>query len=628
MMRGIDRSRGRSGASSLVLSPVVARELRVALHRWDIRKSRSNVARLGVLGVSIFMLFGALTGTGSWGRTLHFYLFLGGLGLAVGPAFRISVGLFAEERRQQTLELLYLTGMGSGELFAGKLLGGVVVASSELLALAPLIAVPFLGGGLSFQSFLATVVCLPTVFMVVLATGCLGSACSRHEGTALVVAGGLLGFVCLALPLPYNLGYWLAGAAPFVKSWLLLSPASGPWIVAGHFAGFRVSDFWVWTGLMWGMSAICLALAAAVMKWNWRRDLERTAAAGWQANWKGFAIGSTQWRKRLRQRVLEINAYQWLTQQDRRPVLMAWGFIGVVCILWLLAWCAWPRLWPSPVNFYATAALLLGGVYWLVLRAAGRQMAADRRDGTIEMVLTTPLNPQEMLDGQKAALHEQFKPVKLVLCGLLVLMAIAGLLMRQWTAEQMVSYLAIWCVLLFWCWRPAQQAAPLAMWVAANCGRPMYMGRQKGGPWNAVWKIYWLSMVANGFGIRRGWAQSFPNGSTLQMVFILFAVFWVIIFVAFAKRPATEKLAEALVSQLRAIAQEPLPERNDPRFKQWKDVRTRFPGATDGIFGDLSESSSPSRPIKAAGAWLWRPVGRVFGLAWGNVLKAVTKRNP
>ena len=96
-----------------MLSPLVQRELQASLHRRDVRKSRSRVARLGVLGVSLFMLFGSGTGRTSWGGTLHFYLFLAGLYLAVGPALQISVGLFAEERRQQTLELLYLTGMGS-----------------------------------------------------------------------------------------------------------------------------------------------------------------------------------------------------------------------------------------------------------------------------------------------------------------------------------------------------------------------------------------------------------------------------------------------------------------------------------------------------------------------------------
>src|SRR5580700_1537009 len=135
------------GAVSLVLYPVVERELRVALHRGGSVKSRFKMAGLAVGWVALYLFVGWLTGTRHWGESLHFWLFFGGLALAVAPAIRISAGLFAEERRQQTLELRYLAGMGSAELFIGKLLGGALVASCDLLAIAPLIAVPFLSGG-------------------------------------------------------------------------------------------------------------------------------------------------------------------------------------------------------------------------------------------------------------------------------------------------------------------------------------------------------------------------------------------------------------------------------------------------------------------------------------------------
>jgi hypothetical protein len=53
-------------------------------------------------------------------------------------------------------------------------------------------------------------------------------------------------------------------------------------------------------------------------------------------------------------------------------------------------------------------------------------------------------------------------------------------------------------------------------------------------------------------------------------------VFWVLLFMM-AIRKSSDAMGQPLVSQIRWIAQEPLPERHDPRFKEWKDVRTRFP---------------------------------------------------
>jgi ABC-type transport system involved in cytochrome c biogenesis permease component len=609
----------------VLLSPVVERELRVALHRRDARKARSRVARLGVLGVSLFLLFGALTGTKSWGGTLHFFLFLGGLGLAVGPAIQISVGLFAEEREQQTLELLYLTGMGSAELFIGKVVGGALVSSCELMALAPVVAVPFLSGGLSFDLFLATLACLPTVFVLVLAAGTLASVLCKQEGTALVILGVILGALSLALPLPYNLGFWLTGTAPFAKSWLVLSPALGPWMVARNFAGFSVSDFWAWTLVTWAWTVAGLALAAVTLKRNWRRDLERVVEEGWRAKWEAFVHGSAEWRESLRRRVLAANAYQWLVEQDRRPVLQAWGFMASVCAFWLLGWCAWPHVWPSTVNFFSTAIVLLAGIDALVAHAAARQMAADRRDGALELLLTTALGPEEMLNGQRAALRHQFRPVKCVLFGLLVGMGLAGLLTRGWTTPGLVSYLAVWCLLFAWCWRSAQRSAAQAMWVAANCGRPLYGFFRTGGNWNRLWMLYWFWTAANSFGRFGGRARSFPSGTITEM-WVTVALVLSVLLVILLQRKASEAMADPLVLQLRLIAQEPVPKRDDPRFKEWKDIGTRFPGPAGGRAGFPGEDVSPAKPIKAAGAWFWRPAGRLCGLAWGKLLSAARKR--
>jgi hypothetical protein len=610
---------------SLFLPPVLVRELRAALHRRNATKSRFTVARYGVIGVAIFMLFGAAIGMPRWGDTLHFYLFLAGLSLVVGPALQISVGLFAEERRNQTLELLYLTGMGSAELFAGKLLSGALLSSSEFMALGPLLAVPFLSGGVSFDLFLATVCCLPTVFFFVLAVGVLSSALCRQAGAAFMLSVVLLGVFCLALPLPYNLGSLLTGKDPFNQAWLTLSPALGPWLVAKHFGGFKVSDFWVWMAITWSFSGVFLVIAATVLKRNWRRDLQGIAARGWKAKWEALALGGAQWRENLRRRVLDKNAYQWLAQQDRRAVVLAWGFIAAACAFWLLGWCLWPRVWVAPISFYTLAFLLMTGLEVLQSYAAAHRMATDRRDGTLELLLTTALGPADMMAGQKAALDDQFRPVKRGLVLLLLLLVLAGLLSRTFTTWGLVSYLAVWCVFFARCERAGRRLAPMAMWVAANCGRPLYGAFRQGGGWKRTWWIYYLFMMGSVLRSFGRLARNFPTGSTAEGFVVLTVVVWVLIF-WFAKRTSSDEIAASFVSHLRSIAQEPLPEINDPRFKEWKDVRTRFPAPSGGR--DLffpREDSSETKPVKAAAAWFWRPVGRICGLAWGKVQRVIIR---
>ena len=73
---GSIRKRNRANGGSFVLPPVLVRELRAALHRPGARKSRSQVARFGVIGVSLLMLVGPAMGMARWGATLNFYLLL------------------------------------------------------------------------------------------------------------------------------------------------------------------------------------------------------------------------------------------------------------------------------------------------------------------------------------------------------------------------------------------------------------------------------------------------------------------------------------------------------------------------------------------------------------------------
>src|SRR3954451_12620814 len=99
-----------------MLAPaVIERELRLSLRKLQPRKERLQVAILGAVVVTVFFVLSFIDKQA--GASLHFYLFLGALYLAVVRPVRLILGIFSEERRAQTLELLYLTGMSPGDLF-------------------------------------------------------------------------------------------------------------------------------------------------------------------------------------------------------------------------------------------------------------------------------------------------------------------------------------------------------------------------------------------------------------------------------------------------------------------------------------------------------------------------------
>lgn len=485
------------------------------------------------------------------------------------PPARISVGLFSEERRNQISELLYLAGMTPGELFLGKLLGGTLIASCDLLALWPLLAVPFLSGGISLDLFLATIACFPFLLLFIIAVGTLASVMCSDEGAAFVCAAVLVGISSLAILLPYALGKALTGAAPFSSGWLCLSPAYGPYLVGTQFGTVKPTAFWMSMLATTAWAVLCLIAAALLLRRNWRKDLERSAPTDWQERWRSWIQGSGEWRLGLRWRILNQNPFQWLVQQDRRPVLLAWAILGGVGLLWLASWWAWPGSWPSTVNFYTTALLLLLAVDTLMRHAAARRIGYDRRDGVLELLLTTPLTPAEIVDGQLAALKAQFRNVRYALLGLCVVMMGGGFLTRSWTAPAVISYLLIWCMIFGWCLRSHNGPGAAAMWIALNSGRPtfaLFRGNNIG--WSWIWIFYNLRNMVRTIG-KKGIVH-FPHGSTVELAVICCAAVWVLIMLVAASRETAKKMKKLLSEEMRSVAQEPVPATNDPRFKKWK----------------------------------------------------------
>ena len=231
-------------ADSMMLSPIIEREFRLALRQRRNLLGRTLAARISVAVISFLLLGSALFGWSWWMNLVHYGLILAGLHTAIQPALELAPGLFTEERRNHTMPLLWLTGMCPRELFASKLGSGI--------------------------------------------------------------------------------------------------------------------------------------------------------------------------RLDLRRRWLVENPVIWLGCQDRQPVFAATTWLTGLGLLWGLGWWFWPQFWLAPVNLWTIALILLGGVHWIFVRAAARRMAVDRRDGLLELFLTTPLSPAEIAEGHRIALLTQFRPSRLI----------------------------------------------------------------------------------------------------------------------------------------------------------------------------------------------------------------------
>jgi ABC-type transport system involved in multi-copper enzyme maturation permease subunit len=554
----------------MLLPPVIERELKTALRKGDAPKARLRVARWAAVAAGVFILLSFVKGS-SIGPTFHRVLFVWALFLAVVRPLQFTAGLFAEERRNQTLELLFLAGMSSGELFLTKLLSGMIVASSELLALVPFLTLPFLVGGVSLELFVATLVCLPTLLIFTLSVSIFASVLCKDDSQALLCAAIVGGVLSIATPLIDTIELILAGPLSLLPDlWLCASPGYGPFLVGTHSSLIGKAPFWNWTLITWLWSTFFLCSAAFILNRTWRHDPDQFVGVRWRHLWRSIVRGSKRTRSRLR-RKLEANPFQWLVEQYRRPVVTAWALIVALSALWTIGLMSWQHRWLNPANFFAAAILLILPLEWLELHAAATRIAKDRSDGTLELLLTTPLTPREITEGQISGVRSQFRPVRRTVAGVCLAMMIGGLFTRTWNLPAMISYIGLWGLALTWAITGRPRAIARVMWIALNSGRStLAVMRCYGAPWAWVWLLINVRLVLKHFG-----GTAFPSGSPTELILVVFAGVMTLIILA-AKGREPDVTPHRLAHEMRCIAQEPLPSHNDPRFKHW-DSRERFP---------------------------------------------------
>lgn len=571
--------------------PLIEREL-----RWALRVQKLQQVRAwGTVGCAALACLFMLTGSGSrgqgWGREFNSLLFLGGL-LLIAQVPKYTVGIFAEERRNQTLGLLFLCGIGPLQLFLSKTLGAALVSFSRLLLLYPFLALAFLGGGLSWQMFVATTCSLPLLLAYVFAVCVFASVMCREESTAMFVAVAV-GAALAVLPVALN---WLLGGS---QTLLLVSPAYAPYLAANRLSAGTIQDFaWAATYSI-GWTLALLAAAAMVLARVWQDKPDQFAIGSWRARLAEAIRGNATWRRRLAARWLAVNPFIWLALRDRWPVTLAGTVVTGGLGMWLLACVVWRDIWLSPAGMFVVTISLNLALGWIVKFTAAKTIGDSRRSGSLELLLTTPMSHLDFVRGQLVALREQFAPVIHALLAVNGVMVIAGLMLRRWELISLVLYLLIWVGLIFWTVSLAhgnRRSSLVMLWDALVCGRPAYVVLRQLGFENQLLGVIYLFFVGGqliralaGPGFRR-----YPTGSVGECVFLILVLFvWFVIWRSNLKR--VQKVEDRLAIRFRTIAAVPVPEPSDPRYKHWKSGEA-FPDMfTDYLVGRVLQQVQRER---------------------------------
>jgi len=247
-------------------------------------------------------------------------------------------------------------------------------------------------------------------------------------------------------------------------------------------------------------------------------------------------------------------------------------------------WGGWVAGWgygrgfafPGVLHCITVAAFLN-----LLLRCASHYKAAanlgrPRRDGRYELLLTTPLYPGDIVRGQLEALRVQFWPATTTVLLLDLAMMIGPLIwpIREWGSLSLLLYCFVWGCILFLTWEQnrSQRGVLLSMWISLNSARPLFAVCRAFG-FDSGASLIWLVLLVPALEDR--WFQQFPTGSVSEMAVVTLA-FWIFGISRARFRENAFHLERRLIDEFRDIVREPVPDPNDPRFKQW-NVSERFP---------------------------------------------------
>lgn len=542
-----------------MVSPIFERELGRTLRQPNALRTRFLTAVIAVAVSSLFIFFGG------GGAFLCSMLGWCGCFLIVLEAGRMTRYLFTEDRQNGMLGLIFLTGISPTEMFWARLGGASLVALQQVIALVPLLSIPFLMGGVSQQVFIGMVLAMPVLFLFVLSVCVLASFVGTDDASTKLWAFLIGGLICAVAPAFHWADRFVGGRIAGGDTVLLLSPAYGPYLLQNRFAAAGYSELLGNFALTLSWSVLFFALSAWLLKRSLRERVLSPRMLRWRAIWRRFVHGGKEWRQRAAG-WLEENPFLWLAAHDRQPVTLAWTLFSFVVAGWLILWALWPDQWPGVGNFFLTALLLNCTMGVLSGYTTAKRISEDRRSGILEVLLTTPLTTQEIVEGQLRASAMQFRPLCRVVFALNVLMMLAGLLTRSWSSGALLVYAICWVFLLWYAWQLGGTKYRLkAMWAGLNTGQPSYAIKTElyGVAVNSIQLVFNFRSVARHF-------SEFPTGSTLEIVFVLLGAAVVVVILIVQSRAKGVDLRFRLIEEMRSIAEEPAPAAGDPRLKKWQ----------------------------------------------------------
>jgi ABC-type transport system involved in cytochrome c biogenesis permease component len=412
--------------------PIVQRELRVAARRRGAYWSRLGAA-IAALGVGAWIMLVSGAQDQELGPTL--FVCLAGLVFiytAIGA--QLTCDCLSSEKREGTLGLLFLTDLRGYDVVFGKLAATSINAFYGMLAVMPVLAIPLLLGAVTMGEFCRVVLVAVNLLFFFLTLGIFSSSVCRQDSRAGALSALLALVLMLGLPwlLSSNWAYrhfharieliWTI--CPAYDCFLAFDP-----LRTGGTVTFQNSPglFWLNAAITQAYSWVFLLLTCGIVPRCWQdRPANADGAVRGRENWRRLLQGNPRSRAAQRRRLLEINPFLWRVARGPFKRTAVWLFLIATAALWWRMWLPYSsRYLDTGADIFCVVSVHIVLKFWLASEAC-RYFAQDRRSGSMELLLSTPLTEAQIIRGQFLGLWRKFGwPVVAVLLADLIFLAVA-----------------------------------------------------------------------------------------------------------------------------------------------------------------------------------------------------------
>ena len=351
-------------------------------------------------------------------------------------------GAISQEANPRTWDILLTTPLSSLQIVLGNLLGRLFFVLALLVAGLPLFALTQYFGGVPGESIFASVLVAACSALVV-GTIAIALSTSRLVGKRAVFAFYIASVSYVAITAGVDVWLrqrtggvtWLTMLNPFLAQQSLLSPSAYPRGGPGD-AWFLRPPVSAWCLLSTGLSVLLIGLSAFTARLgglSWLASRGSRGTVPWYRKMFGLGAAGSDYRP---PRSVWNNPIAWREAAARNAtlgrIIARWGFItaglafGVALVVGLHVGQLGAEEFrlALAVTVWAEVAVIT----LIALNMAATAVTREREDGTLDLLLATPITPTDYLNGKLRGMIAYLLPLLAVPIGTLAFAGIYVLL--------------------------------------------------------------------------------------------------------------------------------------------------------------------------------------------------------